>query len=275
MNLLADLGPALYIYVLGVVAMSGMIHGTIGLGFPMIATPLIAIFLDVRLAILITLLPTVSVNVASIWGGFDYFSSLKKYRLLFLATLAGSLLGSLMLATLDPAPFRLVLALLILSYLWTTIRGSQTISWISEGSVPAMLLFGFVAGVSGGITNVMVAVLIVYFLSINMQRNRMVPLLNTCFLIGKVTQILVLSAAGLVNIPLLIQTLPMAALALAMLLLGKKIAKVINAELYKKILYGLLAVLALILMYQFFIDIWQYRDTVSIQAHMNPESHLT
>lgn len=45
---------------------AGLIHGTLGLGFPMVATPILATMMDVRSAILITLLPTMAVNIASI-----------------------------------------------------------------------------------------------------------------------------------------------------------------------------------------------------------------
>ena len=255
MNLFVDIGLNQYLYILLVTGIAAMIHGAIGLGFPMIATPLIAIFLDVRLAILVTLLPTVTVNLASIWGGFDYRKSLRTYRVLFLWAFAGSLVGSYMLATMDPSPFRLVLALLILSYLWTTFSGASTGAWIPQKGRATMAAFGFAAGVSAGITNVMVAILIVYFLSLNMEKNRMIPILNTCFLIGKLTQILVLSFTGFVGWTLLFQTLPLALVSIFALIMGKKLGQRVDAEMYRKILYGLLGILATILIYQFFVDL--------------------
>ena len=45
---------------------AGLVHGTLGLGFPMVATPMLATMMDVRSAILVTLLPTMAVNIASI-----------------------------------------------------------------------------------------------------------------------------------------------------------------------------------------------------------------
>ena len=46
-------------------------------------------------------------------------------------------------------------------------------------------MFGFAAGVSAGTTNVMVAILIIYLLGIGLGRLEMIPILNTCFLLGK------------------------------------------------------------------------------------------
>ena len=62
-----------------VMAFSGLVHGTLGLGFPLVSTPLIALLVDVRSAILLTLLPTVAVNIASIVGGKGYGESLKRF----------------------------------------------------------------------------------------------------------------------------------------------------------------------------------------------------
>ena len=48
--------------VVPVMIFAGLVHGALGLGFPMVATPLIALFVDVRIAIVITLLPTAVVT---------------------------------------------------------------------------------------------------------------------------------------------------------------------------------------------------------------------
>ena len=45
------------IVVAAITLFAGAVHGTLGLGFPMTATPLRALLVDVRSAILITLLP--------------------------------------------------------------------------------------------------------------------------------------------------------------------------------------------------------------------------
>ena len=234
--------------------LAGLVHGAIGLGFPMVATPLIAVFLDVRLAILITLLPTITVNIASILGGSDYRNSFSRFWLLFTFVLVGSIVGSLMLAFLDPSPFRLALALLILLYLWVTLTGKLSAGWVGSANNVAMVGFGLVAGISGGITNVMIAILLIYFLSLQMPKSSMVPVINTCFLIGKLSQITILSAAGMVSLMLAVQTVPLAAAALAALFAGQKLGKAIDNERYTRIVYGLLFALAIILLLQFFHD---------------------
>lgn len=232
-----------------VILFSGLVHGTLGLGFPMVATPVLATMMDVRSAILVTLLPTMAVNIASIATSEDLRSSGKKFAPLVAFALLGSILGSSILAQADPAPFRILLAGLILLYLWNGLRIPR--SWLKDNALISMAIFGILAGVAGGTTNVMVAVLIIYFLSLETPRASMVPALNACFLVGKAAQIAVLAFAGFVGIGLIVETTPLAIAAVAALMLGRRLQSRIEIATYQKILRKLLLLLAIILLLQF------------------------
>lgn len=253
MELIAN-DPLLYVYLLGVMVFAGIVHGSLGIGFPMISTPLIAVFLDVRLAILMTLLPTVAVNLAIISGGTDQVRSIKDYSPMFLATIAGSIIGAWMLATMDPSPFRLALALLIILYLFTGTDSQIFTRWLPHDNKAVMCGFGLAAGISGGITNVMVAILIIYFLSQSMSRSKMLPIFNLCFLIGKVIQLAILGLAGWINLSLIYHSILPTVASLAGLWAGRHIGLRIGKESYKNILHILLVILAIILITQFLVD---------------------
>jgi len=241
-------GPVL-IAVVCVILFAGLVHGTLGLGFPMVATPILATMMDVRSAILLTLLPTMAVNIASIINSRSSLASTRPFIPLVGFTLLGSIAGAAVLAVTDPAPFRILLASLILLYLWSSLRISR--QWLDDNAMIAMAGFGIAAGLAAGTTNVMVAVLIIYFLSMDTARATMVPTLNACFLVGKASQILVLAIAGLVGFGLIIETTPLALAAIAALLLGQRLRSRIEVATYQSILRKLLLVLAAILIYQF------------------------
>lgn len=243
----------LILMVVSVMLFAGLVHGTLGLGFPMVATPILAISFDVRTAILITLLPTVSVNLMSIWNSRESFDSVRRFLPLTGFTLIGGVIGAYILANTDPNPFRLVLAGLILLYLWNDHSARMSFGWMRNHAFAAMIIFGLLAGLSGGTTNVMVAILIIFFLSLEVPRKQMVPALNACFLVGKLSQIVVFSLLGLVSLNLLIETAPLALAAVLALMLGQTLRDKIALEIYRKILQLLLAVLAIVLIVQFFI----------------------
>ncbi len=235
--------------IIGVMLFSGLIHGTLGLGFPMVATPMLATMMDVRSAILITLLPTMAVNIASIINSTARLDTARQFAPLILFALLGSIIGASILAASDPAPFRILLAGLILLYLWNGLRIPR--QWLESNTLLAMALFGLTAGMAAGTTNVMVAVLIIYFLSLETPRSTLVPALNSCFLVGKATQIAVLAIAGLVSLRLVVETAPLAAAAVIALLLGQRLQPRIQVATYQALLRKLLGLLAIALIYQF------------------------
>jgi uncharacterized membrane protein YfcA len=235
--------------IIAVMLFAGLIHGTLGLGFPMVATPMLATMMDVRSAILITLLPTMAVNIASIMNNRSSLASTRPFLPLVLFALLGSIVGASVLAVTDPAPFRIVLAGLILLYLWNGIRLPK--QWLMNNSLLAMAVFGLIAGISAGTTNVMVAILIIYFMSLETPRSTLVPALNSCFLVGKLSQIVVLAIAGLLSVRLALETAPLAAAAVIALLLGQRLQPRIQVSTYQSILRKLLLLLAIVLIYQF------------------------
>jgi len=250
MTSLLQFDAMILLAIVAIMLLAGLIHGTLGLGFPMVATPVLAMMTDVRSAILITLLPTMAVNIASIANNRSTLDSTRRFLPLVLFTLVGSIAGASLLAILDPAPFRILLAALILLYLWNGLRIPRT--WLENNALLAMALFGICAGLSAGITNVMVAILIVYFLSLETPRSTMVPTLNACFLSGKLMQILVLSIAGLVGLRLVLETAPLALAAVAALWVGQRMQSKIEVGTYQAVLRKLLLVMAIVLIYQFF-----------------------
>lgn len=241
----------LLVVVIPVIALAGWIHGALGLGFPMVATPIIAVFLDVKTAIFITLLPTAAVNVASVLTAKNVIATVIKYRVLMLASLFGAVTGSIVLTATSPDPYRLLLAFLIVVFL---LMDHLDFRLKVKPGISMMVLFGCIAGFAGGTTNVMVAVLIIYFMSVSTERRETVPAMNLCFLAGKSSQIVVFLAVGAVSLQWLIYTLPLAALSFVSLKVGQRSGERIAAERYRRILKIVLLLLAAILIGQFFLQ---------------------
>jgi uncharacterized membrane protein YfcA len=234
-----------------VIALSGLVHGTLGMGFPVVATPLLALMVDVRTAILLTLLPTATVNLASVLRSAGWGATLQRFWPLALAGVAGSVVGSQLLVTLDPAPFKLLLAVLVLAYLAVSRGRGPRLDWVTRHRHTGMLAFGLAAGLAGGTTNVMVTLLIVYALELDLERPTMVAMFNLCFLAGKLSQIGVFTVAGLLTLPLVGVTAGLSALAAAALWTGMRLQDRIPAETYRQVVKTVLLVLALVLVAQY------------------------
>ncbi len=249
-----SVGPLGLFLPLAIMLVAGLVHGTLGLGFPLVATPLLALVVDVRSAILITLLPTVCVNVVSILKGGAWEQSIGRYWPLAAYAVVGSVAGTRVLIVSDPAPFKLLLAGLVLLYLGSTRLGALRWEWARTHRTLAMLAFGLVAGISAGTTNVMVPILIIYTLELGLSSQAMVQVFNLCFLAGKLSQIAVFGAAGSLTTGLLAAASPLAVAALGALFLGMRIRARLRVETYRHIVRQVLFGLALLLIAQF---IWQ------------------
>lgn len=250
---LEALPPAALATAVVAMVFAGWIHGTLGLGFAMLATVPLALLTDVRTAILITLLPTMAVNVVSIATAERAGEALRRFWPLTLVVAGGGVLGTYWLAGLDPAPFRLLLAAVILAYLNLERLTRWRLTAIRDHPLPALVAIGLVGGVLAGTTNVMVPVLIVYALESGMRRELMVATFNLCFLAAKLAQAGTFAALGLGG-----QWWPSAPLALAALSgvwVGIRIRARVEAETYRGWLRRLLWVVALVLIVQYLVEV--------------------
>jgi uncharacterized membrane protein YfcA len=84
-----------------------------------------------------------------------------------------------------------------------------------------------------------------------MPKTVMIQVFNFCFLIGKLTQGVVLAQAGLMTAAVWQGSIPLALLALAVMLIGMRIRDRIPTDTYRRWLRGLLMILAVMLVVQY------------------------
>ena len=232
---------------------ASLVHGVIGIGFPMIATPLLAMTSDVRSAVLLLVLPTTLINLVNILKGGNWSESLAKYWPLAVYGMLGSIVGTRLLIFLPPEPFRLLLAGMLVVYLNVDRLGGG-FAWVHRHHQLAFAVFGFAAGVLAGTVNVMLPALIILGLELRLAKNVMIQVFNLCFLVGKVTQGVVLAQAGLMTADVLKHSIPMALLALVVMLLGMRVREKIPSETYRRWLRLLLMLLAAMLVVQYVVS---------------------
>lgn len=225
---------------------AAFVHGSIGFGFPLLSTPLLALITDLQTAILLTLIPTVLVNLVSIASEGHFFVALRRFFPIALLAMFGTVVGTHVLVAFDSEFFKLLLAVAILVYLLAE-RIKIQLSWIRHYPLIAKVLFGLSAGLLGGMTNVMAPVLIIYSLESGHSKSDLIQVSNLCFLVGKITQLVVFSLLGQYTLDeLSLSPLMLLVVALA-LFLGVHIKKRIRSDIYITVLKGFLLLLSLIL----------------------------
>lgn len=223
----------------GIILLAAFIHASIGFGFPMIATPLLAIQTDIQTAIALTLIPSILINIVSIASEGNFRGALRRFLPLALLAMVGSAVGTQILIIAHTEWFKALLALAILIYLAAE-KIRFRMRWVQRYPRLSMSVFGTVAGVLGGLTNVMAPALIVYSLQSEHSKSEVVQASNLCFFLGKAAQLSLFMIngeftareGGLSAISLI--------LTIVALIFGIALKRRIQAEAYTRILRWLL-----------------------------------
>lgn len=237
-------------WIVFAVALGGISQGALGLGFPMIATPLVALVTDMRTAVVMVLVPCLACVFVSTARSGPLGPILARFWVMPIGMLAGAAMGTQLFVAYPAFPYALLLALMISAYL--------LIDWIGRGDWPLLraharpfaLPFSIAAGMSEGTANIAAPALIVYYLGIGLAPAALVQGLNICFITGKTTQLVVLSAAGGVSAGTWLATLPLAAVGALTTLYGANIRSRIDAATYRRWLKYALGAIAFMLLAQ-------------------------
>lgn len=240
----------------GVVLLAGLVHGTFGIGFPMVATPVLAAFSDVKTAILLTLAPNIAVNIWSLLHGGQWLDSVRAHWPVAVWMLGGSVIGTWLLSQMDPNPFRLLLALTLALYLLSHHLRQINWQWVRNHPRRSGIGFGLLGGFLGGTVNVGGPPLLIYFMELRLAPVVWVQALNLCFLVGKTAQVSTFAILGLLSAPLLLWSVPIGIVALIGLRSGMWLRARIPAQRYihwlRALLWGLCALLLIQFTREFF-----------------------
>ena len=181
--------------LIAVFALASLLHGISGLGVTLVTTTALASMYPLPHAIVLVIFPSLLLNAMTwlagggrtIWQNFIYYG--RRYWLLALTSLLGSLLGAKLLLWVDSAYILLALAAVIGFYVISSLLGKQI---RLPNTKLVLMLVGFSAGVIGGATNAMSTILMMYLLSASDNKNTVAKVGNMCYLLGKIAQIIIL-----------------------------------------------------------------------------------
>jgi len=239
------------------VLLAGFIQGALGFGFPFVATPMVAMVVDMRTAIITVLLPTFASVVITLVTSGPLGPVLKRFWMMPVYATLGALAGTWLFVAAPDAPYQLLLALIIIVYL--------NLDRIARGEWPLILrherAFGSLAGAAAGLfegtANVAVPPLIIYYLALGLSPAMMVQAMQLCFMVGKATQFSVLTLHGGVTAAQWLATLPLCVIAIAAGVGGARLRGRIDAAMFRKWVKRALWVIAFALLAQYAYQTWR------------------
>ena len=244
-----SLGALLWVFA--VIALAGWVQGALGLGFPLVATPLIAAVTDMRTAVIVVVLPCIACVATNIVKTGSLRPVLARFWAMPLYMIAGAALGTRAFIAYPHFPYTLLLAGMILFYLSLERLGRTDWPLLKAHPGPFGVVFGVLAGAVEGTANIAAPPLVIYYLALGVTPAVLVQGLNICFLTGKSTQFATLASAGGVEAAQWLATLPLAIVACITVVYGIRVRNRIDGAAYRTWLKRALFVIALVLLAQY------------------------
>ncbi len=181
--------------IVAIMLASSFLHGVFGIGFAMIATPLLALWMEPREAVLLAAVPLWCIALGFLGR---HFAQVRRcgHLVLLPCILVGSVLGVQLQSALSARASWLLLAgLLLLSAVVPALAHRMR----ERGLQPppaARLAFGLGAGVTESSLNVGAPLIVLYGGLLRQPRMEQLILLNLCFATGKTVQLGLTLAQG-------------------------------------------------------------------------------
>jgi uncharacterized membrane protein YfcA len=225
-----------------VVLAAAFIKGAIGFGFPALGTPLLSLFVDVKTAVVVLILPNIVMDGIQFARRGTPLSTIRRFGVLLLSGAGGVVLGTHMLTLLSPRAATLILGAFVLCFVALNATGLSPrvpAHWEPWLSPPA----GFVAGVIGGVTNAPATALVLYFHAIGLSKHEFVSSVAFTFFFYKLVQLGAVTWYGLLPWSLLGASLWLTAVGLVGFAVGLGVQDRLDQRSFNRAVLGFLALL--------------------------------
>ena len=106
MSAIESLPLAVIVWLTFAMILSGFIQGALGFGFPFIATPMVAMLVDMRTAIITVLLPTLATVAITLFTSGPLGPTLKRFWPMPVYATLGALAGTWIFVSAPTAPYQ-------------------------------------------------------------------------------------------------------------------------------------------------------------------------
>ena len=231
-----------YVLVGAALLLAAFVKGATGLGFPLIATPMVALLLDIRTAVTVLILPNLFMDSAQVIRDGIPYEVFRRFSNLILPTIVGVFLGTMALVKTPLWILNLCLAVMVLVFVGSNLLKFEFAISPREERILSPV-FGFISGFLNGLTNAAGPTLAIYLYSLKLEKRAFVKSIATIFMITKLTQLVAISTWNLFNRDTITLSVQVLLFTLAGFYAGIKAQDRVKQATFNR---GLLALLALI-----------------------------
>lgn len=241
--------PALDVVVIvAAICVGAFVKGATGGGLPLIAIPVMAVFIGVERSVVVMAIPGVVANGWLVWTHRETAAQTRDVPVLVGTGMVGAVAGTMLLESLPGRALSAVLAAVIVAYiLLATLKPGLVFSRrVTRLASPPV---GLVAGGLQGSTGISGPLLSTYLHGYGLPPRAYVFSLSVLFFVGALVQVVTLAAVGLYTGSRFWESL-LALVPIALMLpLGSRAARRLSPRAFQRVVLVLLAASACTLVY--------------------------
>ena len=240
--------PLIIIAILVAFSLGGILKGATGAGAPIITIPVIAAFYDVRIAVIIMVIPNLLTNIGQLYQ-FRKTILPKFFTLSFaIGGGVGAFLGTILLVNLSIKILTLSVAFILIVYILLKLLVP---SWklTYEKAKKLVFLMGSLGGILQGTAGLSAPISITFLNSMKLERNQFIPTISVYFGVMSIFQMPTLYYYNFLNLEIILVSCISTLVLLSFMPIGSWIAKSVSKESFDKITLILLGFIAFRIIY--------------------------
>jgi uncharacterized membrane protein YfcA len=195
LHVILGLSPAALAALIGICILGGTVKGALGIGLPLLAVPLTALFMDLPAVMALLTVPIFATNLGQAIEGTGTRAALLRLWPMLLAVVAGIVTGVHLLVSIDQAALNGVVGvLLMLVAAWLFWQPRIALSgWAERWAGPPI---GLLAGIMGGMSGMFGPPLTAYTIALGLRSNEFAKHISILSLAAGATLLVALGGAG-------------------------------------------------------------------------------
>lgn len=235
-----------YVFILIAYVVAAAIKGFTGIGFSTSCLPIMALHLDLKVAIPLVIIPSIISNIAVMIQVGHFRDAIGRFWPLYASSVPGLLIGLTVLVAIDADVAKAILGSVLIAYaVWAL--SNKPFSLSRERERTFKIPTGFLTGLINGITGSQVMPLLPFLLSLNLQKKPFVQAINISFTLSSLIMLFGLNQLGYFSTDILMAAVIGLIPVLIMIFFTARLQHRLTGALYRRLVLGFLLIMGLVL----------------------------
>jgi len=240
--------PGAIAAIFGALFLGGILKGATGAGLPVVAVPVMVLFVELPVAISVIAVVNLTTNTTQGWRYRNQHTD-RRFSMTFAAGCGlGTVFGTIVLASAPPSALLLTLAVVVLIYIVFRLSSPN---WVLERGRGRQLAapLGTLAGVLQGATGISAPVTLTFLNALGLTRPEFIATVTAAFTAMALPQVITLWVYDLIDIERLVLGLSASLVVFAGMPVGAFLARRFGDRIFDRVILALLAAISVRLIY--------------------------